>query len=947
MKQKVLTLLLSAFCACLYAQMPVAKVDINMEGRSEAEVNEPGYTPWNLKRVNSESLTVSDVTFTLTATGPTAISTFRTSWDKKLVQSPYFMRLVNDGLAVDNDTLLKYPGVPAAAELRISGLPVGMNIIQTYHNVWSDTAKTEYAPFNVYLNGNQVHSKVKYSGKVQSVAAATCLLTEMNVTQAGEEMVLRFEATTDFTPATGKSANYNIYINGFELNVENISKQAHTPVPTDRDIHVDADNGSFTLQWQPSLDGSTVSHTLYLGTDSIAVDNAANSADTNYKGTFPLSTLEYNVDNLYSMNTYYWRVDQTDAEGTVTKGKVWVFKPRQLAFKDAEGYGRFATGGRGGRVVYVTNLNDDGPGSFRAAATDGLGPRTIMFNVSGIIYLNSRLVIDPFVSVAGQTAPGKGICFRAAPVGVGKESICRFVRTRLGAGTTYDGMGMAGNDHSIMDHCSISWGIDECFSSRNARNITLQRTLISEALNVAGHSNYPAGKAHGFAGSVGGDVASLHHNLLAHCSGRNWSMAGGLDGAGYYSGRLDIFNMVVYNWDGRTTDGGAHEVNFVNNYYKAGPASSNMTMLTAQLEGTGKGSQSYYVKGNIFQNANGSIRCDGTNDDCGRTYQKSSNQVLDWTLWVDEPFFPSHATIHTANDAYKTVLSDVGCTMPVFDDHDKRIIQETLNGTYTYSGSYTGKPGLIDHQDDAGGYENYPEETRPADFDSDMDGLPDWWEKLHGTNPNSASGDFSDANTDTNKDGFTYMDEYLEWMSTPHYYITSNESSTIEVAPLTSGYTNNPSFSIINAENMNAIFNGSSITVTPGENAKGINYLKFQVVDAEGSTMIRTIGICVDSEFPNSIDKITSEKNNPVSIYPNPFDSQMNITIGSESDRSVTINLEDIIGRTILSKSYNLQAGDNTLQLDCPVNIPKQLYFLKVTDVQTGKIIGTAKAIKN
>jgi len=143
-----------------------------------------------------------------------------------------------------------------------------------------------------------------------------------------------------------------------------------------------------------------------------------------------------------------------------------------------------------------------------------------VFDVGGVIRLASRLTLtDSYVTVAGQTAPGKGITIRAAPFGLSgaHDDVVQDVRVRLGAGTTYDGMGLAGSDHCIVDHCSISWTIDEAFSSRNARNITLQRTFISEALNVAGHQNYPAGTAHGYAASIGGDVGTFHHNLLAHC----------------------------------------------------------------------------------------------------------------------------------------------------------------------------------------------------------------------------------------------------------------------------------------------------------------------------------------------------------------------------------------------------------------------------------------------
>jgi hypothetical protein len=630
-------------------------------------------------------------------------------------------------------------------------------------------------------------------------------------------------------------------LNAFDLDVIDRSQQAANPIPYDKDIHIDADDGAYTLKWDAATNGKTASHVLYFGIDEEAVSEATVEISDIYKGTFPLATTEYPLTGLYSMNTYYWRVDQINTEGQTTKGEVWSFKPRRLAFEEAEGYGRFASGGRGGHVVYVTNLNNDGPGSFREAATDKSGPRTIVFNVSGLIRLSGRLVIDPFVTVAGQTAPGKGICFTGAPMGVGDESITRFIRTRLGAGDTGDGLGATGADHSIIDHCSIGWSIDEAFSSRNARNITLQRTMISESLNEAGHKNYPEGSRHGYAGSVGGDVGSLHHNLLAHNNGRNWSLAGGLDGAGYYKDRMDVFNMVVYNWDGRTTDGGAHEVNFVNNYYKHGPAGGTQNILVAQLEGTGKGSQSYYVKGNIRQLANGSFACDGTNDMCAVTQQVAASQVVDWDVWVDEPFFPSYATIHSAKDAYKTVMSDVGCTLPVLDDHDKRIIRETLTGTYTYRGSKTNIPGIIDDEADVGGHEDYGAEVRPAGFDTDMDGLPDWWETgVSKTTPDSPAGDFSDSNSDPDKDGFTLLEDYLEWKANPNYYLEN--SMQLDLSEFTKGFEKNPVHRIVNSKNCNVTLDGTVATVTKNKmDDSPLASFEFEIEDAEGFKMTRLV----------------------------------------------------------------------------------------------------------
>jgi hypothetical protein len=432
-------------------------------------------------------------------------------------------------------------------------------------------------------------------------------------------------------------------------------------------------------------------------------------------------------------------------------------RTRQLAFPTAEGWGRFARGGRGGRVIEVTNLNDSGPGSLRAAV-EAEGPRTAVFNVSGMITLESRLIIhNPFLTIAGQTAPGKGICIRKYNLGMlgAHDVIVRYLHVRPGniSGTTLDGMGMASSDNCIIDHCSISWSLDEAFSSRSAKNITLQRTLISEALNAAGHKKYPPGTQHGYAASIGGDIGSFHHNLLAHCEGRNWSLAGGLDKKGFYIGRLDIRNNVVYNWKHRATDGGAHEVNFVNNYYQPGPATQWFYALNAQYGGF-PGSQQYYFEGNVMPGHFGL-----TNQAAGRTATTEHGGKLptDYSPWVDRPFFESFVKTHTAAETYTNVLANVGCNFPVLDEHDQRVIAEVRSGTFKFKGSKTGLPGLPDSQDDVGAWEDYPEVHRPAGWDTDYDGIPDEWEKAHGLDPNNPS----DASKDSNGNGYTNLEEYL------------------------------------------------------------------------------------------------------------------------------------------------------------------------------------------
>ena len=428
----------------------------------------------------------------------------------------------------------------------------------------------------------------------------------------------------------------------------------------------------------------------------------------------------------------------------------------QLAFPTAEGYGRWASGGRGGKVLHVTSLDDAGPGTLRAAAM-AEGPRTVVFDVAGMITLESPLVVrNERLTIAGQTAPGKGVCLRKHNFGLynAKDVIVRFLRVRPGnvSGKTLDGMGMAYSDHCIFDHCSVSWTIDEAFSSRGAKNITLQRTLISEALNAAGHRKYPPGTEHGYAASIGGKVGSFHHNLLAHCAGRNWSLAGGLDQEKRHTGWLDLRNNVVYNWKDRATDGGAERVQFVNNYYKPGPATGRFVAICPELEWVDLyGPQKYFIDGNVVEGHASGEPLSG--------FMRWKETPLEQYL-VQRPFFAPHVRTTSAAQAYSDVLADVGCSLPALDEHDRRVLKEVRQGTHTYQGSVTKLPGLPDRQQDVGGWDDYPTFRRPATWDTDRDGMPNAWENLRGLDPESP-----DSQADRNGDGYTNLEEYLGWLA--------------------------------------------------------------------------------------------------------------------------------------------------------------------------------------
>ncbi|MFI1772026.1 T9SS type A sorting domain-containing protein [Thalassobellus citreus] len=914
-KKLIFVILLSITSS--YAQNPVVKMDFDQAGRKESEVNQIGYIPWVISGASSSSKTENGITFTVTKVGPFG-NQLSSSWFKTGIQASDEGKLVNDGITVKDGTANQGGQI----EFRISGLDAGTHSLLAYINQTSSDTFT-YSPIDVSLDGNLIEDNVVPTVRAANSAEAKSVYITFQAI-ANTDVVILFAAET-----SGSENVKNVLINGFELNTPNIFDQATSPIPEHNNEHVELASGNVLLQWTPAA--NTVTQNIYYGTDQDAVENADTSS-LEYKANQNNTNNTYQVNGLYTGETYFWRVDQIASGGNITKGNVWRFRPAILAFPGAEGYGRFARGGRGGKVVAVTNLDDSGPGSLREAITNDIGPRTIVFNVSGIIRLYSRLVSSqPYVTIAGQTAPGKGITIRAAPLGItGDDNVVQNIRVRLGGGQTFDGMGLTGGDYSIIDHCSISWTIDESFSSRGGHNITLQRTLISEALNAAGHQNYPAGAEHGYAATIGGDIGSFHHNLLAHNYGRNWSLGGGLDGSGAYAGKMDITNNVVYNWGGRTTDGGAKEVNFVNNYYKPGAGSKVFYALKAQNEHLGTGAQQYYFEGNVMPG-----HFDETNQANGRTSTGDAEDKdgVPFSNWVNTPFFPSYVTTQSAEEAYKIVLSDVGCIQPVFDDHDKRMIAETLGGTFTYRGSVTNKPGFPDNEADVGGYEDYPFITRPASWDSDNDGLPNWYEEIIGTNINSGNGDFSDSNADNDLDGYTNLDDYLQWMDKPHYSTLTGKKININIQELSRGFESSPSYQISNVVNGNFNLVGDVVEFTP--TTTGLASFDFTVTDSAGHSMTRSVNILNGFDLTLSIKKSEVSE---VKVWPIPNKGTFSIKMKDSSANS-EFKIFDILGKEILNGTIKKGAIEK-------VNLNKSgIFILKVIESSSKQVIHTQKII--
>ena len=486
---------------------------------------------------------------------------------------------------------------------------------------------------------------------------------------------------------------------------------------------------------------------------------------------------------------------QTEIEAWAVKGKPYLpgaAKPEDLpqakipAFPGAWGGGMYSFGGRGGRVIVVTNLSDSGTGSLRDACEQG-GPRIVVFNVAGIIRLKAVISIRaPYITIAGNTAPGDGVCIAGNTVQLDTHDVIvrhlRFRRGKTDPADRDDSLGGNPVGNIMIDHVSTSWSLDENLSMYRHMyrppggekdlklptvNISIQNSISSESLNMYHHS---------FGSTIGGLNSTFHHNLYACNTGRNPSV-------GMY-GDFTFVNNVLFNYRHRTIDGGDHMslYNIINNYFKPGPGTPDTEIAYRLLKPESERSKTVldhfgkaYVKGNVVE-GHDAVTKDNWAGGVQPDAKTKSREAALAEIRVNEPFKHAQLPIQSADKAYETVLANVGATLPHRDSVDERIIKEVRTGKippmtiakgsqekakfYGYAQKYTDElaslvpKGFVTDPSEAGGW---PEYKGTPYKDSDGDGMPDDWEKAHDLNPNDAS----DASSDLNGDGYTNIEKYL------------------------------------------------------------------------------------------------------------------------------------------------------------------------------------------
>lgn len=575
---------------------------------------------------------------------------------------------------------------------------------------------------------------------------------------------------------------------------EETQKVSVPEAPSRVALHGTPTETSLTFQWTAVSGATSYEYKLTLGTEQVQSETIKNRNVT-VSGLTAGTTYQFSVRSINEAGKSGWStpVEATTAAGedpgpgpgpgpgpdpTVSYEDFAIPAAEEdgtaRAFPGAEGGGMYATGGRGGTVYHVTSLADTNTEGTLRYAVNQSGPRTVVFDVAGVIELQSQLnVTKGDLTIAGQTAPGDGICLKNYTFRISASNvIVRFIRCRMGdeTATEDDAIQVMSHDEKysgiIIDHCSVSWSTDECASFYGMKDFTFQWNIVSESLRVSVHEK----GTHGYGGIWGGNNATYHHNLLAHHDSRNPRIDH--DYVSTQKGPVSIVNNVVYNWSGNTCYGGESsnkngsdykKYNFVGNYYKPGPATPSNHIWFLEPTTSCSNCGGTILPGHFYMTGNYMHGKSAYNDNNWSTSAVHASQGTIDKIKENAPYASSPLSLQSAPDAFTAVTAYAGASFRR-DAIDERIAAETREGKYTYTGSKGGTKGLIDTQSDVGGWPDYKatSEEKDALRDSDGDGIPNAVEEAWGLEKsNNADGK---AYTIDPQKRYTNLEMYLHYL---------------------------------------------------------------------------------------------------------------------------------------------------------------------------------------
>ncbi len=606
------------------------------------------------------------------------------------------------------------------------------------------------------------------------------------------------------------------------------------------------------------------------------------------------------------------------------------------AFPGAEGFGASAVGGRGGDVYYVTNLNDSGAGSLRNGITTANGPRTIVFAVSGNILLQSILTINkPNITIAGQTAPGDGICLRDYSLNVANthDVVVRGLRVRRGdvvvratgrptGSTGLDTVSIDDSSKVIFDHCSLSWSCDEIFGIVQNQNVTVQWCIISEPLGDPLSLIHPYGTNHAYGMNCSATTLSVHHNLIAKyvIRGPQFEANDAVAGQGYEVWMEAVSNVLFdYRNSGSRYRTGVEEgagnvpfrFHFINNLYLRNPSRTSAQEIEALTNFGVTNTVKVHVKGNLGPNRLNDtldqwalVKLDSGDLPIRQASSDITNQMSDVPLFSP----PVPVTQHSASNAYKQVVSLAGYSS-VRDAVDSRVITDVLQRRYT---------NFLTSQTEVGGWPALNTYNVPTD--TDADGMPDYWESANAMNPYVAN------HNHTNADGYTDLEQYLQWLIEPRAVGAANSPVDVNLRTFTLGMASNATYTVSNPTNgaVALLGDGRTARFTPNPNFFGRASFRFVAADAlAGGGMTNTVGLLVTAPLPRFVNVTAGAGKVVLAGAGPPFNTfhilaSSNLSLPASNWSRVGTNQFDAAGNFMLTNTPGAGAPQTFYRLQLP-----------------------------